>query len=121
MRGEQIPHALRKPRLQRMHAQSAVPVRCCKDMHAHHDCEARLCIPNTYICTYVYMPMYTYIIRKRFFNESKLCGNGWMVGWFGPEFCAAFLNVYAADAWGSFNWSAERMDGWPGWLEFLDP
>ena len=46
--------------------------------------------------------------------------DGWLDG-SAPNSAAVFLNVYIADALGSFNWSAERMDGWPGWLEFRDP
>ena len=46
--------------------------------------------------------------------------DGWLDG-SAPNSAAIFLNVYIADALGSFNWSAEGMDAWPGWLEFRDP
>ena len=39
--------------------------------------------------------------------------DGWLDG-SAPTSAAVFLNVYIADALGTFNWTAERMDGWPG-------
>ena len=69
--------------------------------------------------SYIHISVYIVSVFFQIIPRSAVM-DGWLDG-SAPNSAAVFLNVYIADALGSFNWSAERMDGWPGWLEFRDP